>query len=114
MNKSSDGQPTSDSQAGRGESDSDTCLPETVSKVCARVNATFQLGSHFVPLPQETIGDERSNECEALAKALQQPVDPLRLVGSKGRGPPQRRQYPPKEDKVEKVNSIAPLYPQPW
>jgi hypothetical protein len=118
VNESSDCQPTSDSQAGRGEpdydSDSDTCLPETVSKVCDRVNATFQLSSHFVPLPQETFGYERSNECEALAKALQQPVDLLRLVGSKGSGPPQRRQYPAKEDRVEKVNSIAPPYPQPW
>ncbi len=85
-----------------------------MSKVCARVNAAFQVSSHFVPLPQETIGDEHSNECEALAKALQKPVDPLRLVGSKGRGPPLRRQYPAKEDRVEKVNSIATPYPQPW
>jgi hypothetical protein len=77
------------------------------------VNATFHLNSHFVPLPQETIVDERSNECEAVAKALQQPVDQLKLVGSKGRGPPQRLQYPAKEDRVEKVKSIAPPYPQP-
>jgi hypothetical protein len=114
VNESSDGQPTTNSQAGRGESDSDTCLPETVSKVCARVNVTFHLSSHFVPLPQETVGNEHSNECEALAKALQQPVDQLRLVGSKGRGPPQQRQYPAKEDRVEKVKSIAPPHPQPW
>ncbi len=113
MNDGSDDQPTSDSQAGRGESDSETCLLETVSKECARVNATFHLNSHFVPLPQETVGDERSNEFEALAKALQHPVDLLKLVGSKGSGPPQRSQYRAIEDRVEKVKSAAPPYPQP-
>ncbi len=86
-------------------------MVELEDEVC--VNATFHLNSHFVPLPQETIGDERSNECEAVAKALQQPVDQLKLVGSKGRGPPQRLQYLAKEDKVEKVKSTAPPFPQP-